>query len=78
MIKVIEQTTEEREMEFQHYYTKYLELYLKTTLPVTEILTICGLSQQRAMHRRINKQIQKEDYPSPSKRALDIRKGVWL
>ena len=77
MIKVIEQTTEEREMEFQHYYTKYLELYLKTTMSVPEILQVCGLTQQGATHRRINKKIKDENYILPAKRAMDIRNGEW-
>ena len=77
VIKVIEQTTEEREMEYTHYYTKYLELYLKTTLSVPEILEVVGLTQNNSTHRRINKQLKKENYTSPARRAMDIRNGEW-
>lgn len=77
MGEVVEQSTSEREQEFEEKYREYRRLFYTTSLPVHEIMRRIGLSMCTRTHQRINRRLFLEDGVTAHKRGNCIRFGKW-
>ena len=77
MIKVIEQTTNERYNELEEKYKQFIDLYHNTNLSTTEIRKQLGIVYNGQHYKYIWNRLKKEEVSSYERGVL-IRKGEWV
>lgn len=77
-IRIIEQSTAEREQELNDKYEEFKDYYYNTELSVRKICEVMGIAYQGCFHRRIRDLMRRnKDYDSRDRGSL-IRFGRWL
>lgn len=78
MIKVISQSTQERQDEFNRKYAEYKELFYTTELPAEELYKKICVGPSSALAREIHCVWLKNGEVTPQKRGHLIRFKRWL
>ncbi|MBQ9024812.1 MAG: hypothetical protein IJ104_00885 [Methanobrevibacter sp.] len=78
MIKIITQSTKERNEEFEEKYEKYKKLFYNTNLSIPEIRKELQLSESNRIVKDINRRWKQCEMVSSHKRARLIGRGEWI